>query len=66
LLGLPNKKILRSTTKYVLAAIALDFEDGTDIYWARNQVSERLSNIVCPKESANASGQTCFYRNELD
>jgi cobalt-zinc-cadmium resistance protein CzcA len=46
LLGLPNKKILRSTTKYALADITVDFEDGADIYWARNQVSERLSNIA--------------------
>ncbi|QDP22552.1 efflux RND transporter permease subunit [Bradyrhizobium cosmicum] len=46
LLGLPDKKILRSTTKYALADITVDFEDGTDIYWARNQVSERLSNIA--------------------
>ncbi|MDO9299257.1 efflux RND transporter permease subunit, partial [Bradyrhizobium sp.] len=46
LLGLPNKKILRSTTKYALADITVDFEDGTDIYWARNQVSERLANIA--------------------
>ncbi|OKO75243.1 CusA/CzcA family heavy metal efflux RND transporter [Bradyrhizobium sp. AS23.2] len=46
LLGLPNKKILRSTTKYALADVTVDFEDGTDIYWARNQVSERLSNIA--------------------
>ncbi|MEO6382098.1 MAG: efflux RND transporter permease subunit, partial [Nitrobacter sp.] len=46
LLGLPNKEILRSTTKYALADITIDFEDGTDIYWARNQVSERLSNIA--------------------
>ncbi|MGK7062753.1 efflux RND transporter permease subunit [Bradyrhizobium sp. 1050_B9_N1_2] len=45
LLGLPNKKILRSTTKYALADVTVDFEDGTDIYWARNQVSERLANI---------------------
>jgi len=45
LLGLPNKKILRSATKYALADITIDFEDGTDIYWARNQVSERLSNV---------------------
>ena len=46
LLGLPNKKILRSTTKYALADITVDFEDGTDIYWARNQVTERLSNVA--------------------
>ena len=46
LLGIPNKKVLRSVTKYALADITLDFEEGTDIYWARNQVSERLSNIL--------------------
>ncbi len=46
LLGLPNKKILRSTTKFALADVTVDFEDGTDIYWARNQVSERLSNVA--------------------
>lgn len=46
LLGLPHKKVLRSTTKYALVDITVDFEDGTDIYWARNQVSERLSNIA--------------------
>ncbi len=45
LLGLPNKKILRTTTKYALADVTVDFEDGTDIYWARSQVSERLSNV---------------------
>ena len=42
LLGIPNKKILRSVTKYALADITIDFEDGVDIYWARNQVAERL------------------------
>ncbi len=46
LLGLPNKKILRSTTKYALADITVDFEDGVDMYWARNQVSERLAGIA--------------------
>lgn len=46
LLGIPNKKILRSTTKYALGDITVDFEDGTDIYWARTQVSERLANIA--------------------
>ena len=46
LLGIPNKKILRSVTKYALADITIDFEDGIDIYWARNQVAERLSGIT--------------------
>lgn len=46
LLGIPNKKILRTTTKYALADVTLDFEEGVDIYWARNQVSERLANVT--------------------
>ncbi|MDA8254926.1 MAG: efflux RND transporter permease subunit, partial [Betaproteobacteria bacterium] len=36
LLGIPHKKILRSVSKYALTDITIDFEDGTDIYWARN------------------------------
>ena len=34
--GLPRQTVLRSTTKYALAVIVIDFEDGTDIYWARS------------------------------
>ena len=44
-LGIPRQRILRSVTKYALADITVDFEDGTDIYWARQQVSERLTNV---------------------
>jgi cobalt-zinc-cadmium resistance protein CzcA len=45
LLGIPDQSILRSTTKYAITAITLDFIEGTDIYWARQQVNERLLNI---------------------
>ncbi len=43
LLGIPRQKLLRSMSKYALTDITLDFEDGTDIYWARQQVGERLA-----------------------
>ena len=43
--GLPRQTVLRSTTKYALSIIVIDFEDGTDIYWARQQVTERLSQV---------------------
>ncbi len=46
LLGIPNQSMLRSQSKYAIADITLNFEDGTDIYWARQQVSERLANVV--------------------
>ncbi len=43
--GLPHEKVLRSKSKYALSDIVVDFDDGTDIYWARQQVSQRLSGI---------------------
>ena len=45
MLGIPKTKILRSVTKYGLVDVTIDFEDGTDIYWARQQVSERLGGL---------------------
>lgn len=45
LLGIPRQAMLRSTTKYAITDITLDFREGTDIYWARQQVNERLANI---------------------
>ena len=44
-LGIPNQTILRSTTKYGITSITLDFEEGTDIYWARQQVAEKLAAV---------------------
>ena len=45
MLGIPNQKILRSVSKYGLVDVTVDFQDGTDIYWARQQIAERLANI---------------------
>jgi len=55
MLGIPHQRILRSTSKYALADVTLDFEDGTDIYWARQQVGERLAGAM-DKLPAGASG----------
>jgi cobalt-zinc-cadmium resistance protein CzcA len=46
MLGIPKTRVLRSVTKYGLADVTIDFQDGTDIYWARQQVNERLSGIT--------------------
>ena len=43
--GLPRQKVLRSLTKYALSSITIDFDEGTDIYWARQQVTERLNQV---------------------
>lgn len=45
LLGIPHQTMLRSLAKYAITDITLDFEEGTDIYWARQQVAERLNNM---------------------
>ena len=55
LLGIPNKTMLRSSAKYAIADLTIDFQDGTDIYWARQQVSERLT-AVRGDLPANVSG----------
>ncbi len=46
LLGIPRQRILRAVSKYSLTDVTIDFEDGTDIYWARQQVAERLGNAM--------------------
>ena len=46
LLGIPRQTMLRSIAKYALTDITVDFEDGTDIYWARQQVAERLASVA--------------------
>jgi len=45
LLGIPHQTMLRSLAKYAITDITLDFEEGTDIYWARQQVAERLNTL---------------------
>ena len=43
--SIPNQTVVRSLSKYGLCDITLDFEDGTDIYWARQQVAQRLAEV---------------------
>jgi len=45
MLGIPRQTMLRSIAKYALTDITVDFAEGTDIYWARQQVAERLAAI---------------------
>ena len=46
LLSIPNKRIVRSISKYGIADITIDFDEGVDLYWARQQVSERLNGVL--------------------
>ena len=40
--GLPDVAVVRSISKFGLSVVTVVFEDGTDIYFARQQVFERL------------------------
>lgn len=42
--GMPRLKLQRSISKYALSQVTAVFDDDTDIYWARQQVNERLKN----------------------
>ena len=55
MLGIPEQSTLRSVAKYAIADITIDFKDSTDIYWARQQVTERL-NAVMGDMPATVSG----------
>ncbi len=56
MLGIPNQRVVRSQSKYAIADITLDFEEGTDIYWARQQVNERLSGVLASLPSSVVGG----------
>jgi heavy metal efflux system protein len=44
--SIADQKIIRSLSKYGLCDITIDFKEGVDIYWARQQVAQRLSEVM--------------------
>jgi cobalt-zinc-cadmium resistance protein CzcA len=42
MLGIPKQRMLRSVSKYGIVDVTIDFDDGTDIYWARQQVASAV------------------------
>ena len=46
--GLPGIEQLRSISKFGLSQVVAVFKDGTDIYFARQQINERLTTVTMP------------------
>jgi heavy metal efflux system protein len=43
--GIPNLVNIRSITRYATTLMTFEFGPGTDIYWARTQVDQRLDDL---------------------
>lgn len=71
--GVPNVDEIRSISRFGLSAVTVSFLDGTDIYWARNQVNERLlhakeeipAGLGTPELGPIATGMSEIYQFEV-
>ncbi|HAH47739.1 MAG TPA: CusA/CzcA family heavy metal efflux RND transporter, partial [Planctomycetaceae bacterium] len=71
--GIPNVEEIRSISRFGLSAVTVAFQDGTDIYWARNLINERLlkarENIPpgmgTPELGPIATGMSEIYQFEV-
>src|SRR4051812_24268931 len=43
--GIPRIQEIRSFSQFGISGVTIIFAEGTDIYWARQQVSERLDQV---------------------
>ncbi|MFH1594617.1 MAG: CusA/CzcA family heavy metal efflux RND transporter [Candidatus Omnitrophota bacterium] len=73
LMGTPGVKVVRSTSAFGFGIVNMIFKDGTDFYWARTRVLERLdfAKKDVPKDvsvtlgpDATALGQIFWYTVE--
>jgi heavy metal efflux system protein len=53
--GLPALEEVRSVSKFGLSAVTVVFEEGTDIYWARQLIAERL--VAAKEEIPDGYGE---------
>src|SRR6202521_3196514 len=69
--GVPKMSVMRSISLYGLSVVILTFEEGTDDYFARQVVFQRLSEVtypqgVAPTLSPLASPSGLVYRYVLE
>ncbi len=73
LLGLPDVEEVRSLSKYGLSQVTVVFKEGTDLYFARQLVSERLTalsdllpaTVGAPALGPIATGLSEIYQYQL-
>jgi heavy metal efflux system protein len=70
MLGVPRVENVRSRTIFGLSLVQMIFEEGTDGYWARQRVTEKLGDVdlpagVQPQLGPYATAYGEIYRYEL-
>lgn len=43
--GIPDLELTRSISRYGLSQVTIVFKDGIDIYWARQQINQRVQEV---------------------
>ncbi|MFO1094472.1 MAG: CusA/CzcA family heavy metal efflux RND transporter [Planctomycetaceae bacterium] len=68
--NVPKVTVIRSRTIFGLSVVQMIFEEGTDSYWARQRVLEKLGSLVLPDGAQAGMGPLAtaygeVYRYEL-
>ncbi|MCO6042523.1 CusA/CzcA family heavy metal efflux RND transporter [Aeoliella sp. ICT_H6.2] len=71
--GMPKVSEIRSISRFGLSAVTVAFKDGTDIYWARSLINERLlkaredipPGMGTPELGPIATGMSEIYQFEV-
>lgn len=71
--GIPRVEEIRSVSQFGLSVVTVVFEEGTDIYWARQQVGERIrtaeqdipSDLPAPQMGPISTGLGEIYQFEV-
>jgi cobalt-zinc-cadmium resistance protein CzcA len=71
--NVPAMEVIRSRTIFGLSVVQMEFEEGTDGYWARQRVQEKLSGLTLPSGAdpelgplATAYGEIFRYELRTD
>jgi cobalt-zinc-cadmium resistance protein CzcA len=70
MLGVPRVESVRSRTIFGLSVVQMTFEEGTEMYWARQRVTEKLGEVdlptgVQPQLGPPSTAYGEIYRYEL-
>jgi cobalt-zinc-cadmium resistance protein CzcA len=63
--NVPRVEVVRSRTIFGLSVVQLIFEEGTESYWARQRVLERLASVQLPEEAEAELGPLATAYDEI-